>query len=271
MHSQATRRQFILAGLAALTASTMAIPAANALSDNRRHDADKPGRPPLVMIDAGHGGKDSGAVGREGTEEKHVVLEMTKYLQDMLILEGVAARLTRTEDIFIPQYERVQMAHDHQADLFVSVHAEGFTSPKVHGASVFALSIGGATSAMAQYLSESENAAGMMAGRKAAAREHYLQQNISCPEQTETSRQSLLLGSHLIKHIISVHPTYTQTTEQAAFDVLKSPIIPSVLVETAFITNAEEEKLLSTASFRFRMARAISDGILDYLKANQFL
>lgn len=271
MQPQQTRRQFIISGLVALTASTMMIPAENACSADRRYEKSHSRRKPRVMIDPGHGGKDPGAIGHEGTEEKHVVLKTAKYLQAMLTLAGVDVILTRTQDVFVPLYERVQMAHYYQADLFVSVHADGFTSPTAHGASVYALSTRGATSAMAQYLSESENAADMMTEGKDGARDHYLQQIIFDLQQTETIRESLLLGSHLVNHIAPVHPMHALTTEQAGFVVLKSPFIPSVLVETAFITNATEEELLSTASFRYRMAHAISDGIVDYLRVNQFL
>ncbi|MHA1066449.1 N-acetylmuramoyl-L-alanine amidase [Enterobacter ludwigii] len=271
MASRTTRRQLILAGLTTLLTSTMFNTVSWAHPGHQQKKNARRTRKPRVMIDPGHGGKDPGATGYEGTQEKHVVLETAKFLQAMLIMNGVDARLTRTEDIFVPLYERVQMAHHHEADLMVSVHADGFTSPSAHGASVFALSTRGATSAMARYLSDSENAADIAAGEKSSAGDRYLQEVIFDLEQTETIRESLALGSQLIHHIAPAHTLHAPTTEQAAFIVLKSPFIPSVLVETAFITNPAEEKLLSTSSFRYRMASALNDGILNYLNTKKLL
>ena len=271
MASRTTRRQLILAGLTTLLTSTIFNTVSWAHPGHQQKKNARRTRKPRVMIDPGHGGKDPGATGYEGTQEKHVVLETAKFLQAMLIMNGVDARLTRTEDIFVPLYERVQMAHHHEADLMVSVHADGFTSPSAQGASVFALSTRGATSAMARYLSDSENAADIAAGDKSSAGDRYLQEVIFDLEQTETIRESLALGSQLIHHIAPVHTLHAPTTEQAAFVVLKSPFIPSVLVETAFITNPAEEKLLSTSSFRYRMASALNDGILNYLNTKKLL
>ncbi|OUC37026.1 N-acetylmuramoyl-L-alanine amidase AmiA [Enterobacter sp. J49] len=270
MRLHTTRRQLILTGLATLLTSTMS-PVSYAYPVPHKKAKPRCMRKPRVMIDPGHGGKDPGATGYEGTEEKHVVLEIAKYLQAMLTMNGVDARLTRSEDIFVPLYERVLKAHHHNADLLVSVHADGFTSPSAQGASVFALSTRGATSAMARYLSDSENAADIAAGEKSSAGDRYLQEVIFDLEQTETIRESLALGSELIHHIAPVHTLHSPTTEQAAFVVLKSPFIPSVLVETAFITNPAEEKLLSTSSFRYRMASALNDGILKYLNTKKLL
>jgi len=271
MDFRATRRQLILAGLTKLLTSTMFNTVAYAHTGHQQTSTSRDTRKPRVMIDPGHGGKDPGATGYEGTQEKHVVLETAKFLQAMLIMNGVDARLTRTEDSFVPLFKRVQMAHHHDADLLVSVHADGFTSPYAQGASVFALSTRGATSAMARYLSESENAADIAAGEMFSVGDRYLQEVIFDQEQTETIRESLALGSQLIHHIAPVHTLYTPTTEQAAFVVLKSPFIPSVLVETAFITNPDEEKLLRTSSFRYRMAGALNDGILKYLNTKKLL
>jgi len=271
MRLRTTRRQLILTGLTTLLTSTMFGPVSYAYPVASKKAKPRCMRKPRVMIDPGHGGKDPGATGYEGTEEKHVVLEIAKYLQAMLTMNGVDARLTRSEDIFIPLYERVLMAHHHDADLFVSVHADGFTSPSAQGASVFALSTRGATSAMARYMADSENAADIVPGEKTRARDRYLQEVIFDLEQTETIRESLALGGHLIHHIAPVHTLHARATEQAAFVVLKSPFIPSVLVETAFITNPDEEKLLSTASFRYRIAGALAKGITDYLNSKKLL
>lgn len=264
-----TRRQLILTGLTTLLSSTLLNPVSYACSPSPLKTRPRSTRKPRVMIDPGHGGKDPGAIGYGGTEEKHVVLDTAKYLQAMLTMYDVDARLTRMDDIFVPLHERVLMAHHHGADLLVSLHADGFTSPNVQGASVFALSTRGATSAMASYPSESENAADIVPGENTRAKDRYLQEAVFDPEQTETIRESLALGRQLINHIAPVHTLHTRQTEQAAFSVLKSPFIPSVLVEMAFITHPEDEKRLSTSSFRYRMAGAIAEGIMGYLNSKK--
>ena len=264
-----TRRQIILTGLTTLLSSTLLNPVSYACSPSPLKTRPRSTRKPRVMIDPGHGGKDPGAIGYGGTEEKHVVLDTAKYLQAMLTMNDVDARLTRMDDIFVPLYERVLMAHHHGADLLVSLHADGFTSPNVQGASVFALSTCGPTSAMASYLSESENAADIVPGENSRAKDRDLQEAVFDPEQTETIRESLALGRQLIDHIAPIHTLHTRQTEQAAFSVLKSPFIPSVLVEMAFITHPEDEKRLSTSSFRYRMAGAIAEGIMGYLNSKK--
>lgn len=227
----------------------------------------------LVMIDPGHGGIDSGAVGHEGSQEKHIVLEIANHVRRFLHEhDHVEARLTREEDEFIPLFQRVEIAHQHQADLFISIHADGFTSPSASGASVFALSNRGASSAMARYLSNRENAADDVAGGKYKDQDNYLQQVLFDLVQTDTINNSLTLGRHVLGQIRPVHHLHSDSTEQAAFAVLKSPSIPSVLVETSFITNPNEERLLGTTAFREKIARAIADGIVnffDYFDAHQ--
>lgn len=226
-----------------------------------------------VMIDPGHGGIDSGAVGHEGSQEKHIVLEIANHVRRFLHEhDHVEARLTREEDEFIPLFQRVEIAHQHQADLFISIHADGFTSPSASGASVFALSNRGASSAMARYLSNRENAADDVAGGKYKDQDNYLQQVLFDLVQTDTINNSLTLGRHVLGQIRPVHHLHSDSTEQAAFAVLKSPSIPSVLVETSFITNPNEERLLGTTAFREKIARAIADGIVnffDYFDAHQ--
>ena len=225
------------------------------------------------MIDPGHGGIDSGAVGHEGSQEKHIVLEIANHVRRFLHEhDHVEARLTREEDEFIPLFQRVEIAHQHQADLFISIHADGFTSPSASGASVFALSNRGASSAMARYLSNRENAADDVAGGKYKDQDNYLQQVLFDLVQTDTINNSLTLGRHVLGQIRPVHHLHSDSTEQAAFAVLKSPSIPSVLVETSFITNPNEERLLGTTAFREKIARAIADGIVnffDYFDAHQ--
>lgn len=264
-----SRRQVLKAGLAALTLSGIASQAAAKdapLKTGNSHSkpAKKSSNRRLVMLDPGHGGIDTGAIGHSGSKEKHVVLAIAKNVRAILQKNGINAKLTRTGDTFIPLYERVEIAHKHGADLFMSIHADGFTNPSAAGASVFALSNRGASSAMAKYLSDKENAVDELAGKKAKDKDHLLQQVLFDLVQTDTIKNSLTLGSHVLKNIKPVHRLHSKGTEQAAFVVLKSPSIPSVLVETSFITNPAEEKLLGTAAFRQKIASAIASGIISY-------
>lgn len=265
-----SRRQVLKAGLAALTLSGMSRAIAkddSSLKTSNGHSqpkAKKAGSRRIVMLDPGHGGIDTGAIGGNGSKEKHVVLAIAKIVRTILRNRGIDARLTRTGDTFIPLYDRVEIAHQHGADLFMSIHADGFTNPSAAGASVFALSNRGASSAMAKYLSDRENAADDLAGKKAKNKDHLLQQVLFDLVQTDTIKNSLTLGSHILRQIKPVHRLHSRNTEQAAFVVLKSPSIPSVLVETSFITNPQEEKLLGTTAFRQKIANAIADGIISY-------
>ncbi|WP_456867275.1 N-acetylmuramoyl-L-alanine amidase [Ewingella americana] len=222
-------------------------------------------KPLLVMIDPGHGGKDPGAIGNEGTYEKHVVLHIAKRLQSLLDQEhGIHAVLTRQDDVFIPLYHRVSLAHQHEADLFISIHADGFTNDDVSGASVFALSPHGAGSAMARYLSQSENSVDVLYDDDFKTDDPYLKETLFDLDQRETISRSLDFGRHLASNIIKVHHMHSPHPEQAGFAVLKSPRIPSVLVETSFITNKHEEKLLGEPVFQEKMARALAEGINSY-------
>lgn len=264
------RRQLLLSGLALAILSPEAIQAKEERADlrlaaNRSRPAPTNNGKKIVMIDPGHGGIDSGAVGEEGSEEKHVVLAIADTVRQLLQDHPrIEVRLTRDSDHFIPLYQRVEIAHQHGANLFMSIHADGFTSPEANGASVFALSNRGASSTMARYLSDRENAADKVGGVKVAEKDHYLQQILFDLVQTDTIKNSLTLGKHVLDQIRPVHHLHSQHTEQAAFAVLKSPSIPSVLVETSFITNPREEQLLGTQAFRHKIASAIADGIVNY-------
>lgn len=205
-----SRRQVLKTGLAALTLSGMshAVAKEETLKTSNGHSkpkTKKTGSKRLVMLDPGHGGIDTGAIGRNGSQEKHVVLAIAKNVRAILRNHGIDARLTRTGDTFIPLYDRVEIAHKHGADLFMSIHADGFTNPKAAGASVFALSNRGASSAMAKYLSERENRADEVAGKKATDRDHLLQQVLFDLVQTDTIKNSLTLGSHILKKIKPIH------------------------------------------------------------------
>jgi len=267
-----TRRQLLISGMALALLANKSVLAKEEVAPLKatRSTSPTPPRPSasgrkIVMIDPGHGGIDSGAVGEEGSEEKHVVLEIANHIREMLSGHPhIEARLTRESDHFIPLGERVEIAHQHGANLFMSIHADGFTSPDANGASVFALSNRGASSSMARYLSKRENAADDVGGVKAAQKDHYLQQVLFDLVQTDTIKNSLTLGRHVLNQIRPVHHLHSQHTEQAAFAVLKSPSIPSVLVETSFITNPSEERLLGTTAFRRKIATAIVGGIVSY-------
>ncbi|WP_438333886.1 N-acetylmuramoyl-L-alanine amidase AmiA [Edwardsiella tarda] len=263
-----SRRQFLCSGLALLLGAGLLPQRAQAAVPEhlgRQHKAAN--APRVIMLDPGHGGIDPGAVGHQGSKEKHVVLDIAHRVRDLLRRQhNLVVRLTREDDYFIPLYKRVEIAAQHQADLFVSIHADGFTSPEAAGASVFALSNRGASSAMAKYLSQRENDADKVAGERYAAEDNnYLQQVLFDLVQTDTIKNSLILGRHLLNQIRPIHRLHCQHTEQAAFAVLKSPAIPSVLVETAFITNHEEERLLTSSTFRTTIAEAIAGGIVHYL------
>lgn len=267
-----SRRQILLAGCAALALSVIrnlqAKETVKPLKTRTQHH--KPTQYKLrakriIILDPGHGGIDSGALGVKGSQEKHIVLAVARDLRDLLLKRGYEPLLTRDDDIFIPLYQRVEIARQHGAELFMSIHADGFTQPTAAGASVFALSNRGASSAMAKYLAERENAADDVAGSKVKAQdEHYLQQVLFDLVQTNTIKNSLTLGANILKKVASVHRLHSKHAEQAAFVVLKSPSIPSVLVETSFITNPHEEQLLNSPSFRRKMATAISEGIVNY-------
>ncbi len=264
-----SRRHLLLSGLALAFLANKPARAKEAplktVAPHAKNQAASANGKKIVMIDPGHGGIDSGAVGKEGAEEKHVVLEIANHIRDLLNDHPhIEARLTRESDHFIPLGERVEIAHQQGANLFMSIHADGFTSPDANGASVFALSNRGASSSMARYLSERENAADEAGGVKVAQKDHYLQQVLFDLVQTDTIKNSLTLGKHVLNQIRPVHHLHSQHTEQAAFAVLKSPSIPSVLVETSFITNPAEERLLGTTAFRRKIASAIVDGINSY-------
>ncbi len=260
-----SRRRLLLSGLAMFALTNRSVLAADGLLRTGQPRLKAAGRLRCVMIDPGHGGIDPGAIGHLGVEEKHVVLRIANKVRANLAMQAhIQTRLTREQDEFIPLFRRVELAQEHRADLFVSIHADGFTDADAAGASVFALSNRGASSAMAAYLSKRENAADDVAGLKYKQQDNYLQQVLFDLVQTDTIKNSLTLGRHLLNHIRPVHQLHSQHTEQASFAVLKSASIPSVLVETSFITNHREEQLLDTTGFQDRIALAISQGIVDF-------
>lgn len=228
-----------------------------------------PGAELLVLIDPGHGGEDPGAVGRR-TYEKHVVLAIAKRLKARIDAKpGLRAELTRSGDYYIPLRRRTGLARARGADLFVSVHADGFKDPRARGASVYALSKGGASSAAAKWLADKENAADLIGGVSLADRENQLAGVLMDMSMTETVNQSLEFGRAVLDELKKIGRVHSARVEQAGFVVLKSPDIPSILVETAYITNPGEEKLLQSARHQRRIAEAITAGIDRYIANNR--
>ncbi len=224
----------------------------------------------IIAIDAGHGGEDPGAIGPARSYEKNIVLAISKELKKLLENEpGYAPFLVRTGDYYISLQRRRAIAREKQADLFVSIHADAFKNPQANGASVFALSNRGATSATARYLADKENATdviGGVGGVDLTDIDDNVKSVLLDLSMTKTVEDSLVLGDKMLRHIGSVARLHKRQTEQAGFAVLKSPDIPSVLVETGFISNPREEKNLGSRAYRKKIANAIFKGIKDYFE-----
>jgi N-acetylmuramoyl-L-alanine amidase len=216
-----------------------------------------------VAIDPGHGGEDPGAVGRRGTYEKHVVLAISRKLKQMLDPE-MRVMLTRDADFYVPLAERVSKARRVQADLFVSIHADAFREPSARGSSVFALSEHGATSAAARWLAQRENAADLIGGVNLDVKDPVLARTLLDLSQTAQITDSLKVGRQILDGIATHNALHKATVEQAGFAVLKAPDIPSILVETAFISNPDEELKLRSARHQQWFAESIADGIHRY-------
>ncbi|WP_413772293.1 N-acetylmuramoyl-L-alanine amidase [Marinobacter sp. P4B1] len=224
----------------------------------------------IVVIDAGHGGEDPGAIGPRGTREKDVVLRMAKTLADLVNKQpGFTAKLTRTGDYYIGLRNRTILARKYNADLFVSVHADAFRTPQPSGASVFALSQRGATSETARWLAQSENSSDLIGGAGGLSlegRDEMLAGVLLDLSMTASINASLGVGSSVLGRLGNVAKLHKPGVEQAAFVVLKSPDIPSILVEAGFISNPKEEKNLASQWYRDKLASAIMDGIHEYFR-----
>ncbi len=219
----------------------------------------------LVAIDAGHGGEDPGARGASGSLEKHVTLKVARKLKAKIDAEpSMRAYLTRDGDYFIPLHERVNKARGVKADLFVSVHADAFIRPEARGSSVFALSENGATSVAARWLAKRENDADLIGGVNIDVKDQYLKRTLIDLSQTATINDSLRLANYVLREIGEVNTLHKNEVEQAGFAVLKAPDIPSILVETAFISNPEEERRLNDDAYQDKLASAILSGIKAY-------
>lgn len=222
----------------------------------------------IVVIDAGHGGEDPGAIGPRGTREKDVVLSMAKTLQNLIDEKpGFTAKLTRTGDYYIDLRSRTLLARKHNADLFVSVHADAFRTPQPRGASVFALSERGATSESARWLAQSENRSDLIGGAGGVSlngRDEMLAGVLLDLSMTASINSSLGIGSSILGKLGNITKLHKRGVEQAAFVVLKSPDIPSLLVEAGFISNPQEERNLSSSAYQRKLANAVFDGIYEY-------
>ncbi len=227
----------------------------------------------IIALDPGHGGEDPGAIGPGGTREKDVVLRVARLLRDRINTTTVGgnpmrAYLTRDGDYFVPLATRVKKAQRVQADLFVSIHADAFTNPDARGASVFALSQSGASSSAARWLANKENQADLVGGLNVRAKDRNVQSALLDMSTTAQINDSLKLGSVLLGEIGNVGRLHKPRVEQAGFAVLKAPDIPSVLVETAFISNPQEEARLRTSAYQEQLADALMRGITRYFAKN---
>ncbi len=219
----------------------------------------------IVAVDPGHGGKDPGAKGARGTLEKDVVLEISKRLAAEINREpGMRAVLTRSDDKFLHLRRRMDIARQHQADLFVSIHANSYKDPRVRGSSVFTLSQGAATSEAARWLAKKENSADLVGGVSISDKEDVVASVLLDLSQTVTNDASHSVAQEVSHSMGRVNKLHKKYIERAGFAVLKSPDIPSILVETMYLTNPKEEMMLRSKHHQNRMAKAIFKGIKNY-------
>jgi N-acetylmuramoyl-L-alanine amidase len=222
-------------------------------------------RPLIIAIDAGHGGQDPGARGPGGTREKMVTLAVAKELaRQVNATPGLKAYLTRDTDVFIPLVQRYQKARAAKADLFVSIHADSFTSPSASGSSVFVLSQRGASSQAARWLASQENAADLVGGVKLQDKDDTLASVLLDLSQSATLKASEDMAEQVLGGLKQIGRTHKGEVERANFVVLRSPDVPSMLVETAFISNPDEERRLNDPAHQAQLARAILDGVTSY-------
>lgn len=222
-----------------------------------------------VAIDPGHGGEDPGATGSAGTHEKDVVLSVARLLRAKIDAQpNMRAMMTRDADYFVPLNVRVQKARRVQADLFVSIHADAFLSPEAKGASVFALSERGASSAQAKWLANKENAADMIGGANLGSKDAQVTRVLLDLSTTAQISDSMKVGRSVLEQIGGINRLHKGQVEQAGFAVLKAPDIPSILIETAFISNPEEESKLTDSAYQNQLAEAILRGIRAYFAKN---
>lgn len=245
-------------------------PVAQAIPDVKQPTAPaKQKRLITIAIDAGHGGEDPGAIGAMGSKEKNVVLSIAKRLRDKIDNDAyMRPFLTRDGDYFVPLHTRVQKARRVEADLFVSIHADAFIEPRAKGASVFALSQMGASSTTARWMANKENASDLIGGINIKTQDKQVANLLLDMSTTAQIKDSVQVGQSILKQIGGFAPLHKNKVEQASFAVLRAPDIPSILVETAFISNPQEEARLNDDAYQDRIAEAILRGIKDYFSKN---
>jgi N-acetylmuramoyl-L-alanine amidase len=222
-----------------------------------------------IALDPGHGGEDPGAVGRGGNREKTVTLAIARRLKTKLERDpNVRVALTRDGDFFVPLGTRVQKARQVKSDLFVSIHADAWIKPEARGSSVFVLSEKGASSSAARWLAQKENDADLVGGVNLNVKDPFLARTLLDLSQTATKSDSLRLAKSVLGELGGINRLHKSNVEQAGFAVLKAPDIPSILVETAFISNPEEERKLANESYQNQIAEAIARGVMRYLAQN---
>lgn len=234
------------------------------------HTSKKSGKPIVdrlvtITLDPGHGGEDPGAIGQGGSQEKNVTLEVAKRLKARIDAEpNMRAVMTRDSDFFVPLQMRVQKARRVQSDLFLSIHADAWIKPDARGSSVFVLSERGASSTQARLLAQRENQADLVGGVNLGSKDLFLARTLLDLSQTATINDSLKLGKYLLGELGAINTLHKSYVEQAGFAVLKAPDIPSALIETAFISNPEEERRLNDDAYQEKLADAIVKGIRQY-------
>ena len=246
----------------------MGVPADATLGDTKRNTAPVDSkRDVIIAIDAGHGGRDPGAIGRNNTYEKNVVLAIAIRLHNQLVaVPGIRPVLTRDSDVFVDLRERIDRARRAKADMFVSIHADAIEREGASGSSVYALSLDGASSEAAAWLAKSANEAAALHGNVSLGElEDGLAQTLLNLTQGNTMERSLEAGYDVLAELAKIGSVHKPNVEQAAFAVLKSPDIPSILVETAFISNRSEEKKLNSPDYQEQLATAIGQGLYNYL------
>ncbi|MDB4223922.1 N-acetylmuramoyl-L-alanine amidase [Granulosicoccus sp.] len=245
---------------------TQALPQASG-SDSSQALVGKGLRDTVVAIDAGHGGKDPGAIGPRKTREKDITLAVAKKLYQRLAAQpGIKPVMVRNADVYVGLRERMNIARAHGADLFVSIHADAVKRSAANGSSVYTLSMSGASSEAAAWLARSENRAAALFGEVTlGGKDDILSQTLLNLTQGSTMERSMEAGADILAELKTVGNVHKPSVEHAAFAVLKSPDIPSVLVETAFISNPEEEKKLKSGKYQDKLAQSIERGIVKYL------
>ena len=222
-----------------------------------------------IALDPGHGGEDPGAIGARGSYEKNIVLSIAKRLKSKIDQEAsMRPFLTREGDYFVPLHRRVSKAQQVEADLFISIHADAFIQPNARGASVFALSQQGATSSAARWMANKENSSDLIGGINIKTKDKQVAHLLLDMSTTAQINDSLRVGNSVLRNIGDFAPLHKNKVEQAGFAVLKAPDIPSILIETAFISNPQEEKRLNDEGYQERIAEAILEGIKDYFSKN---